>query len=171
MAVSGTMTASALNGVMELVRDELEEAADALGLTWSFPMVLERRDLTSASDISLRSRVFIPYDDHPAAMLICQGLAASGTQAVSARLEAVTSLQNVTAKVIKGRLPNDVIEAAAASIGTGAVVDARKIYAPGAAPYPALLAGTPYRLSLDVTSAGTLAMARAVLCVGTRWRR
>lgn len=169
MAQSGTLDTSNYHADVDGLRSSLQTHTNTNRSGQATSRVLELRDITDTTDISLRSVIFIPPDDATLRCLLFEALAASGSLNATAKLEAITDGGSSIARV----LPAGSESISLTSIGTGSVSSTRRRYNGGTVDrVPGLLAGTPYRLSVECTSSSsTLAMVRAVLTWHTYARR
>lgn len=169
MAQSGTLSTANYHTDVDGLRSSLQAHTNTNRVGQATSRVLELRDIADTTDISLRSVIFIPPDDACFRCFVFEALAASGSLAATAKLEAITDGEVAIARV----LPSGAESISLTSIGTGSVVSTRRRYGGGTVSRePGLLGGTPYRLSVQcTTSSSTLAMVRAVLTWHTYPRR
>jgi hypothetical protein len=168
MAQSGTLSASNWHADVDGIRSALQSHLDALAGRFQNQLTLDKRSITTATPLSNRSIVFVPNDDCDLLALDLEAATSAGTSDCRAKLIAVVD----GGAEIENRLPAgaDAPVVTLSTVGTTVVSD-RKRYYDANGRRPGLLAGTPYRLEVEATAAGTFALLRATLVLGKRLRR
>lgn len=166
MAQSGTLSTSNYHTDVDALRSNLQTHLDAIRLGKQKQYLLDLRTVSSATALALRSLVWVPEDDAFIRALVLEGSTAASTADATARLQAIVDAGTAQANL---KLPDDKLEVSASGISTG-VTQTRTRWVAPAGKTPAILAGTPYRLELEVTS-GTTDLLRALLVVQPFCRR